>query len=93
MRHSKATVLDIEIDAHESGLCFSIRDDGAGFDVDAAKSHALAGGSIGLAGMQERVEFLNGTLEINSSRGGGTRIEVFLPSAPGHGGEIHTRGA
>jgi signal transduction histidine kinase len=48
--------------------------------VDAARRRALAGGSIGLAGMQERVEFLAGTLEIDSAPEGGTRIGVFLPT-------------
>jgi PAS domain S-box-containing protein len=82
MRYSKASVLIIEIESHESGLQFAISDDGVGFDVDAARRRALAGGSIGLAGMQERVEFLEGTLEIDSSRDVGTRIEVFLPLTP-----------
>lgn len=81
MRHACAATLRIEIESLESGVRFAIRDDGAGFDYEAARLRALAGGSIGLAGMQERVELLGGTLEIDSSSGRGTHIEVFLPLA------------
>jgi two-component system sensor histidine kinase UhpB len=84
MRHARATLLRLEIESLDSGLRFAIRDDGVGFDCEAAKARALAGGSIGLAGMEERVELLEGTIEIESSPGKGTHIEVFLPrSAPG----------
>ena len=82
MRHARATKLCIDIESLDSGLRFAIRDDGAGFDCAAARSRALAGGSIGLAGMEERVELLGGTIEIDSSPGRGTHIEVFLPLAP-----------
>jgi signal transduction histidine kinase len=86
MRHARAATLRIEIESLAPGLRFAIVDDGAGFDVEAARARALAGGSIGLAGMQERVEFLDGTLEIDSSPGRGTHIEVFLPLAADGGG-------
>jgi signal transduction histidine kinase len=79
MRHARATTLRIDIESLDSGLRFAVRDDGAGFDCEAAKSRALAGGSLGLSGMQERVELLEGTIEIDSAPGRGTHIEVFLP--------------
>ncbi len=79
MRHAKATELGIDIENPTDGVRFSIRDNGVGFDVSAARRRALFGGSIGIAGMQERVEFLGGTLDIDSSPGRGTHIEVFLP--------------
>jgi len=81
MRHACAKTLHIEIESLDSGLRFAVRDDGVGFDLEAAKSRALAGGSIGLAGMEERVELLGGTLDIDSAPGLGARIEVFLPLA------------
>lgn len=79
MRHAKATEIDIDIENTSDGVRFSIRDNGVGFDVSAARRRALLGGSIGIAGMQERVEFLGGTLDIASAPGTGTHIEVFLP--------------
>jgi len=85
MRHARATTLSIDVETLGSGLRCAIRDDGSGFDCEAARSRALAGGSIGLAGMQERVELLGGTIEIDSSPGRGTHIEVFLPFLPDEG--------
>jgi signal transduction histidine kinase len=79
MRHSKAKHLRIEIEPQEKSFAFAIHDDGVGFDVAAAKRRALRGGSIGLTGMQERVEFLGGHLEIESAGGRGTHIRVSLP--------------
>lgn len=81
MRHACATTLRIEIESLAPGLRLAIMDDGKGFEVESARARALAGGSIGLAGMQERVDFLDGALEIDSAPGRGTHIEVFLPLA------------
>lgn len=87
MRHAGAATLRIEIESLAPGLRFAIVDDGNGFDVESARARALAGGSIGLAGMQERVEFLDGAFEIDSAPGRGTHIEVFLPLAADPGPE------
>jgi two-component system sensor histidine kinase UhpB len=79
LRHAKAKHLRIEIEPQERSFVFAIHDDGVGFDVAAAKRRALTGGSIGLTGMQERVEFLGGQLDIESAGGHGTHIRVSLP--------------
>ena len=50
-----------------------IIDDGRGFDPQEA------GGGFGLSGMKERVEFLGGSLSIQSSPGIGTTIKVSVP--------------
>ena len=81
MRHAKARHLRIEIEPQEKSFQFAIHDDGVGFDVEAARRRALTGGSIGLTGMQERVEFLGGHLDIESGGGRGTHIRVSLPLA------------
>ena len=51
-------------------------DDGVGFDVQAA---AEKRDSFGLAGMRERVALLGGNININSSPGKGTKIDIALP--------------
>ena len=52
-----------------------IADDGAGFDVDAARR----ADAFGLTSMRERTEGLGGTFHLTSEPGSGTRIEVVLP--------------
>jgi two-component system sensor histidine kinase UhpB len=69
-----------------------VRDNGAGFDVAAARQRAVRGASLGLLGMQERVALLGGRMEIDSAPGRGTEIRVRLPrtlpeSAPREGEE------
>lgn len=84
MRHARAKNLRVELRGRAGRLDLSIRDDGVGFDVEAARRRALEGGSIGLLGMEERVEFLGGDFAIDSAPGKGTLIRVTLP-VPGEG--------
>lgn len=75
-RHSHATVLDIEIEAKDSAIIGTIKDDGIGFDVEMALA---SGKSFGLRGMRERVVIVGGELEIESKVGQGTRLIIHLP--------------
>ena len=60
-------------------LALSIQDDGRGFVP--ARQPAEAG-QRGLAGMQERITALQGSLDITSQLGLGTRIEAMFPWPP-----------
>ncbi|MEU4238345.1 sensor histidine kinase [Actinoplanes sp. NPDC026619] len=56
---------------HQTAL--DVRDDGDGFD-------AVEGNGFGLEAMRQRIEALDGTLQIESERGGGTGISASLPT-------------
>jgi signal transduction histidine kinase len=56
-----------------------ISDDGEGFAVPPTLTELAQCDSFGLIGVQERVWALGGSLEINSSLGYGTRLNVRLP--------------
>ena len=59
--------------AHEDGgLVVEVRDDGVG--------GARAGVGSGLSGLADRVGALDGTLSIDSPRGGGTVVRAVLPA-------------
>jgi signal transduction histidine kinase len=58
-----------------------VRDDGVGFDVAAGRERALAGVSLGLLGMEERVSSFDGELEVQSAPGNGTEIVARFCSA------------
>jgi signal transduction histidine kinase len=47
--------------------------------VKRAKKLAIGGKSIGILGMQERVELLGGSIKINSGPEAGTEIHAVLP--------------
>ncbi len=71
--------LIIRLDKEQDTLTFVIRDDGAGFDVQAVKARYAEQGSLGLINMYERTEIINGFLKINSKVGEGTEIILNVP--------------
>ena len=77
IRHAKAKNVELVIERTESGLRVEIRDDGVGID-DLERARKL---SHGLAGMTQRMRAINGTLDVSSKAGNGTRVEAFLPLA------------
>ena len=52
-----------------------VRDDGVGFDPDAARKPQ----SLGLAGLRERVQLLKGTISGHSQPGQGTTVDACIP--------------
>jgi signal transduction histidine kinase len=57
-----------------------VQDDGKGFLAPERVSDLVASGHYGLMGMQERAELLGARLDIQSTPGAGTSIEVRLPT-------------
>jgi two-component system, NarL family, sensor kinase len=76
-RHSGATVMTMDLRGHAKGATMRISDNGCGLPPEQDRT----GPGIGLRNMQERIEQLDGTLRILSSRGtqSGTVIEAILP--------------
>ncbi|MEK0163872.1 cache domain-containing protein [Phaeobacter sp. JH20_36] len=76
-RHAEATEVTMDLRGHARGATMRITDNGRGLPPVQDRS----GPGIGLRNMQERIEQLDGTLRILSSRGtqSGTVIEVLLP--------------
>jgi GAF domain-containing protein len=70
-KHAHATVVKVELDAHDSTLRVAIRDDGVG---GADPEHGS-----GLVGLSDRIEALGGTLEVTSPPGDGTTVLVEVP--------------
>jgi signal transduction histidine kinase len=82
VRHARATRIDVTVECVGGGLVISVGDDGTGFDVAAARRRALAGGSLGLLGLEERVHLAGGLSSIESTSGGlGTTVRAWLPLA------------
>ncbi len=73
-KHSGAATADVTLTLDHGTLCLQVRDTGHGFDQgDPTRSDAF-----GLRGMFERANALGGTLQIHSSPGGGTRVELKM---------------
>ena len=65
----------------DGGIEVEVEDDGAGFDVAAARKRASEGTSSGLTGMRERAELLGGSCWVYARPGSGTKIRATLPLA------------
>jgi PAS domain S-box-containing protein len=79
IRHAHAKNVWVEMRNEPLELSFSIRDDGTGFDVQAARQKAVAGASLGLLGMEERAMLADGWLAVKSAPGQGTTVQFGLP--------------
>ena len=77
-KHASAHHVAIRIETGSGILRVEIRDDGVGFDPEAAREF-LRTGRVGLASMRERSELAGGTLTIKSAPGAGTIITAMLP--------------
>jgi PAS domain S-box-containing protein len=78
-RHAQATRVTITLDVEDDSLLLWIQDDGCGFDVAHMRARALAGGSVGVLGMQERAELIGGKLVIESAPNHGSTVRLRCP--------------
>jgi len=78
LRHSGCRGIHVRVQPVGGGIAIEIRDDGAGFDAQAALSGAPRG--FGLLGMRERMEELGGRWSVESREGEGTTIKAFIPT-------------
>jgi signal transduction histidine kinase len=75
VRHGAASQIVVRLAGGRCESHLTIADDGCGFDVAAA---VRAGRGLGLISMGERAEVLGGDLNVVSSPGSGTAVEVRL---------------
>ncbi len=83
VRHARAGKVWLRLGVAGGRLTLSVRDDGAGFDVEAAQRRAASGASLGVVSMEERVALAGGSLQIQSAPGQGTAVIASFPVAEG----------
>lgn len=74
IKHAEATEVSVKIKRNENNVLIKITDNGKGFDSANIKS------GLGLVGLRERSQLLNGELLIDSKIGEGTSINVKISS-------------
>lgn len=75
-RHSGATSVKVQMDLGDGTIKVTVDDDGKGFEQTAIQEK----GGMGLKVIRDRVEMLNGNLEVDSVIGQGTRVTFQLPT-------------
>nr|WP_255429559.1 PAS domain-containing sensor histidine kinase [Ramlibacter albus] len=79
VRHSRATRAGVLVEDRSGCLHIEVLDNGSGFETGASWFVAPGRNSLGLASMQQRVEELDGYMQLESTVGSGTSIRVRLP--------------
>ncbi len=74
-RHARARRVCVRVDQANGEACFTIQDDGCGFDPLAAEG----GSHLGLMIMHTRARQCRGRLTVNSAPGAGTTVAVYVP--------------
>ncbi|MBI2857310.1 MAG: response regulator [Chloroflexi bacterium] len=78
-RHARARTVKVSLVNRGDGVSLEVRDDGVGFDVQAALARPRVGG---LLSMRRRTELARGTWHLESQPGGGTTMRAWLPLSP-----------
>jgi signal transduction histidine kinase len=78
-RHAGARHLAVGLSFDSGGMRLLVTDDGVGFQVSDPLTGA-GGESLGLPGMTERAHLIGSRLQIHSALGGGTTVDVLVPT-------------
>lgn len=89
-RHAQAQGVKIRLQMEGGTLRSSISDDGVGFDLAAVFSGNGQHG-LGLIGMRERLQAVQGTLQIESLPGRGTTLAISVPLEESNAGTSVSR--
>jgi PAS domain S-box-containing protein len=84
IRHAQATRIDVLLERRGDRVVVVVEDNGCGFEVQTDRF--TQEGHLGLAGMQERAEFLGGAFIIESTAGIGTTLVVEVPYGDSNSG-------
>ena len=77
-KHSGANNVHVKLEFTKTSIKLVVSDNGKGFDKGTVKSQDIDGG-YGLLSMKERVDLLNGRLDVISMPGKGTKIFASIP--------------
>jgi PAS domain S-box-containing protein len=75
-RHAEAAEANVSLSCTDRNIVALISDNGAGFAMDDVRREAR---TFGLAGMQERISDIGGSLDIHSAPGSGTILTAMIP--------------
>ncbi len=79
VRHGRSSRVDIVLSALADTIELQVKDDGVGFDPEAALARKRVEGGVGLGSMRERAEYSGAVFEVRSAVGQGTEVMVQWP--------------
>jgi two-component system sensor histidine kinase DegS len=78
-KHARPDHVTLKLEFGQHDVILRVVDDGVGMDVSVAQQAALRGDGWGLAGIYERLELVDGSLDIVSAPGAGAELSVIVP--------------
>ncbi len=78
-KHANASYVTLDVTFQAKMVKITVQDNGTGFDVGIIEAKLGKGINFGMIGMQERVELLEGRMDIDSQLGAGTKISMLIP--------------
>lgn len=87
LKHAGASFVSLHISYQPHMVKLDIKDNGCGFNVAQVEKGTYASSHFGLVGMRERVELLEGNMEIDSIINQGTTVRITIPINAEHGRE------
>ena len=79
-KHAYPSYVLVEITFQAQLIKIVVKDNGLGFNVQQIKKEQSSRESFGLVGMRERVELLEGRMEIESAENQGTSVVIHIPT-------------
>lgn len=79
VKHAGSSTVTIRLGADERAVRLEVLDDGRGFNVEEAERERAG---LGLFTMRERLSLVDGTLDVESHAGAGTRVIAVVPNEP-----------
>jgi signal transduction histidine kinase len=73
-KHARANEVHVALSVGDRAVDLTVRDNGVGLAAD-----AVDGKRLGIPGMRERVELLNGVFALKADPGRGTEVQVSIP--------------
>jgi len=77
-KHAEASETIIEMDFNPGSIRVAVHDDGKGFTIPENTSTFYINGKLGIMGMQDRANLINGQFNISSQPGKGTTASILI---------------
>ena len=79
IKHAEAKLIKVTIRQKKEYLCITVYDNGKGFDYQSQNQVSKHGG-FGLFSIRERFELIEGSIDIESEKGKGTKVLITIPA-------------
>jgi len=84
IKHAQAKNIEVSLQYKQGKVYLKIKDDGKGFNP---KEYGRSAKSLGLSVMRERAKLVGGIIQLKSSPGAGTHIQLSVPVKEKHNAE------